>query len=199
MKKSRGIEQTFKILKFLAKNKNVSQYDLPQKIGCSYRTLLRHLKELKREGLAHIVKTEVSSKGGLEKNIWEITVQGLIAVLVYAEEISGEELEEIAETQKDKLLLFKKWDYFAKKGLRESLIEGIRLASEEIAEAIYVKRFIWGEKTDLDENDLMAIALGLIFLEDPQELPKEYGFFKDFWKACKQDPELRQFVEGFLN
>ena len=60
---SSRLEKLWKTLEVLVYNVEVFQGDLPKKVGCSYRTLIRQLQLLRNLGLARIVRTEPAKRG----------------------------------------------------------------------------------------------------------------------------------------
>jgi len=71
---SKGV---IEILFLMNKEGEIKQYDVSQKIGVSYRTLLRLLKRLSKLGYIKITKTEPSAKGGKHRLFWGLTSKGI--------------------------------------------------------------------------------------------------------------------------
>ncbi|MEM3760225.1 MAG: hypothetical protein QXZ02_03825 [Candidatus Bathyarchaeia archaeon] len=106
-------QKTFKILESLALNGQLYQKQLVEKTGTSYRNLIRQLQLLQNAGLIRIARTEPSSKKGKEQNIWELTFQGLLVFLTNIRNFESE-LDQIAQNNKDKWLIFKEWQTLTK-------------------------------------------------------------------------------------
>jgi len=122
------------ILEVLALEKEFAQYDLPKRIGKNYRTVLRHVHNLTEEGLIQVSRTEESKKGGKDRNIFTLTCRGLRLALTGDElgltgEKVWENIDDIARNYADELpLIFGKWDFFIKKGLRDTIIARLQAA-----------------------------------------------------------------------
>ena len=192
------------ILETLALNKEVTQYSLHKILGCSYRTILRQLKTLQQMEFIRLKRTEPSLKGGKEKNVWEITFKGLLAVLGTRPNI-WKNIDRIAEAHRDSFLLFKKWHLF-----------------EPIKKDI-IKSMQHGLKTILTIGTLWRVMTrrGLPIYADEEELKKSFardvlgvqimGYEKEkwnsklkinyeaIWKICKKDEELSKFIEESHN
>ena len=115
------------ILEVLALEKEFAQYDMPKRIGKNYRTVLRHLHDLTENGLIRLSRTEESKKGGKNRNIFTLTRRGLHLALT-GEKV-WENIDGVARNYADELpLIFGKWDFFIKKGLRDTIIARLQAA-----------------------------------------------------------------------
>jgi len=118
---------TLRTLQVLALEKEIRQSHIAKKINRDSRTVLRHLQELEKDGLAR-VKDRKRSEHGKPQNIWEITSLGLVKIL--SEETIYEHIDEVARTHSNLLpLVFGKWNFFEKIGVKKTVIEHIKLAS----------------------------------------------------------------------
>lgn len=81
IKGTKQFQTTLKILYLISNSEKAYQYDLPKKVGLSYRTVLRHLELLKDFDFIELDHTEKSSKKGIEKNVWKITFSGVLTLL----------------------------------------------------------------------------------------------------------------------
>jgi len=116
-----SFETDREIIKVLALEKEFAQYDLPKRIGKNYRTVLRHLKDLKKDGLIKLSRTEESAKGGKERNIFTLTEYGLLYALGYSN--IWPNIDKVASNYGEILpLIFGKWDLYIEKGLRNEII-----------------------------------------------------------------------------
>lgn len=106
-----SIETSLKILTILARDKECAQYDMPKKIRKDYRTILRHLQDLKKHGLILLSRTEPASKGGIDKKIYTLTEAGLIAILGYQH--IYDYIGQVAVNYRSVFpLIFGKWQFF---------------------------------------------------------------------------------------
>ena len=125
MKYRSSIKTSLEILRVLAENKQYAQYDLPKAISKDYRTVLRHLKTLEYNHLIRLQKTEPASKGGKDRKIYALTTEGLIMALMLEE--SWAKIDKIARKHANLLpLIFGKWEFFEKHGLKNLIIEFLR-------------------------------------------------------------------------
>ncbi|MCW4003710.1 MAG: helix-turn-helix domain-containing protein [Candidatus Bathyarchaeota archaeon] len=103
-------ETTNKILKVLAQNKEYAQYDLPDAVGKDYRTVLRHLKKLEKDGLVKVDRLEPAQKGGKEKKIYTLTLLGFIAALATCKiEPANPEIDVLIAKFSDLHYIFANW------------------------------------------------------------------------------------------
>ncbi len=117
------------ILNVLSKNQEVEQYKLPKETGLSYRTILRMLTPLEESWYISLVRTEPSKKGGKEKKIFSIDLEGLIYLLSWKRSyayLNSEYLDIVAATHPNLLpLIFGKWQFFSVKGIKEKIVENL--------------------------------------------------------------------------
>jgi len=78
---TRSRDTNMKILGILALEGECCQYNLPKKLGKSYRTILRRVQDLEMNKLIKIIRTERSAKKGKERKIYSLTFRGLIEFL----------------------------------------------------------------------------------------------------------------------
>jgi len=122
-----SFETDQKIIQLFALEKEYAQYDLPRSIGKTYRTILRRLEGLQEDGLIKLCRTEESKKGGKEKNILTLTKSGLLCALSYPEVWT--DIDKVAHNYCDSLpLIFGKWDFYIRKGLRDEIIKRLQAA-----------------------------------------------------------------------
>jgi len=140
MKYRSGEETSLSILSILTENREYAQYDLPKEIKKDYRTVLRHLQALEKEGYIHLFRTEASEKGGKERKIYESTLNGLILMLKKsAEQYSfvlfdkdhkeinraiEDLIDQIAAIHKGMLpLIFGKWGFFTESDIKHIVVK----------------------------------------------------------------------------
>jgi len=129
MKRKTNIKPALKLLSLLANHKEYPQYEMPKATNISYRTILRYLKPLEKQGYIRVARTEPSEKGGKDKKFYEITFLGLVNVLAKQENIY-KDIDKVAQTHSDFLpLVFGKWKFFEESGLKKTIVEHIKLAS----------------------------------------------------------------------
>ena len=201
-----------RILRLLAENKEYAQYDMWRAINKNYRTILRRLPILEKAGLIQVVRLEPSEKGGKEKKIYRITLQGLRFWVLMEPKVAEDKFELIAKAHKDKLLVFKKWSYFKQKGLanfiKQSFFEGITQLTFLEAMLYFAHSKVTGDfpKERVDDEKIaenINIAALKLFIGTPLELVKKsaqdkWGLMLKLYKAIMQDKELREFVEKII-
>jgi DNA-binding Lrp family transcriptional regulator len=107
------------ILRLLAVNKKMAQYNIPEKIGKDYSTVFRQLKKLKNKNLVKVVATITSKKRGKDKDIFGLTLFGLL-VGFREDVLTTKHLPQIIEVFKEDIpLVFGEWSYFKKEGVLE--------------------------------------------------------------------------------
>jgi len=120
----------YKILKILAVEGEYAQYDLDKRIERGYRTVLRRLKALTKDGLIRVVRTEKSKKGGMKKKILSLTETGLLFAL--ANKDVWPNIDQVANNYQNVLpLIFGEWQFFLNNGLRNEVINRIQAAVED--------------------------------------------------------------------
>jgi len=203
-KYARGVETEAKILRILALNKEVYQYGLDKEVGVSYRTILRTLHSLEELGIIRVSRKEESEKRGKERNVWEITLQGLLELLHLDEEV-WKQIGLIAETHREKLLIFKKWGLLRKENSTTLLVGALKGTLESLVRGqlsrmvFYSMRMKWTEKELSKLVDSMT--LGCFALRNLKTF-KDNKLFNEVYlkilKSCKKDKELQDFVTSEL-
>lgn len=130
MKYRSSKETSLRILAVLAENREYAQYDLHKnkKIERDYHTVLRHLRTLEKDGQIRFVRAEPGQKGGKERNIFSITLAGLILVL-HEREPLWNQIDKIAKQHAEELpLIFGKWGFFQENDIRDTIIQRLRFA-----------------------------------------------------------------------
>ena len=85
------------------------------------------LNELASLGLIRKGKKVMKLKKGHRKRMYYITFHGLLYVLEFYKE-SWRHIDEIAKKHADKLpLIFRQWEYFGEKGVKDKVIEAMRV------------------------------------------------------------------------
>jgi len=111
MKYRSSIETSLKILTLLAITKEAAQYEIPKEIRKDYRTALRHIQMLEKQGLIKLARTEPASKGGKDKKIYTLTAAGLVGILGYQHIYDC--IDQVAMNYHSIFpLIFGKWQFF---------------------------------------------------------------------------------------
>jgi DNA-binding transcriptional ArsR family regulator len=220
---SKRSEKIWQILKLLSLNGELYQCEMDKKTGGSYRNLIRQLKLLERAGLIRIARKEPSSKRGKEKHVWELTFSGLMSIFASDSVLmlAGDgELDQIADSYKDKWLIFQEWKNLCKdREIRSIVINSISLfASKNVTPKFrrmkQLKRDadLMGGSTALRafqrarerflERDatLAALMLDIVFSHGAvppwiYEPRNENAELVRLWKTAVENANIRSFIE----
>lgn len=189
MKRKTTIKTILKLLSLLAHHKEYPQYEMPKATNISYRTILRYLKPLEKQGEIRVARTEPSEKGGKDKKIYTITLKGLYHyICIFPESVD----EKLVESHLDMLLAFEKWPLFVKAGLKEKMLMYIR-ESFLAALSFRIQTLLLGIPVKLAKEEKMRKNLNTAILYTPlfgEDQPRE-----TLIKIYKQDKELTQFIQ----
>ena len=217
-----SFETDSEIIKLLALEKEFAQYDMPKRVGKNYRTILRHLKDLKKKGLIALSRTEESKKAGKRKNIWVVTFYGLMEILKL---LDDKEIDQVAQEYSDKWLVFAEWQFLlriyegtlyrivrsiscqfnsletiAKTPFTDSEIKQMGYTREEwLKKQGALEKFVL-EKTKQDCTDPI---LGLDILTDKRKLKFLWEKLGERWLHIRsktlasfaENPKIKQYVE----
>lgn len=183
-----------RILILLSKEKELSQKQIKSLTELPYTQVVRGLTVLSNSGLVTF-RTETGReqhRKGPASNIWSITDLGLAHVL--AKITSIEEVELIANTHSEMLLVLKKWSLFKKADLDECMFFALKLTLEDIA--ITARRFqgrtytidAWREQ--IDNIIVDRLIFGEVDTTTKEDREKRY------FELCKHDPELNKLIEN---
>jgi DNA-binding PadR family transcriptional regulator len=182
-----------KIILALAVTKEIEQYKLPKITKLSYRTILRTLKPLEEQNLIKLVRTEPSKKGGKEKKIYTLALDGLIFSFLQPETWGPEgKILKIISSHPEMLLTFKKWELFKNNQLEEFVLNDC--LTPAISGLSYVLKY-WSSnkhpffpvnsnmiKQSIDD----AVLYGALSLNSPY-VPKLMELYKN-------DPEISELI-----
>lgn len=211
-------EKIYKILKLLALNGQLYQKDLSRLVGTSYRNLIRQLQLLRNGGLIRVARTEPSSKKGRDKNVWELTVMGLIEVIKRLNEFKDEsEFDAIAKAQRDKSVVFQEWEFLAKDPeIKKHVLLGMGLFVRDKTTGIVIAKHVEKSKPKEKEAFLASfemmdyfLGIGLSKAALHLDMIFDYGAVPPWlhkpeaedhplvilWRACASNPRLRSFIE----
>ena len=192
MQTKTSVKPEIKILQSLSVNKEIEQYKMPKETGLSYRTILRTLRPMEKQGIIKLFRTLPSEKGGKEKKIYTITFLGLINVLATCP-LKPKELEKIIAKHPDKLLTFKKWDLFTQANLKDFMLRNLKQGlRSNFLEASILSLFTTKSafKSEKDWRNAIDDAI----LVDPIENNAYQHYGKNYLEVCRQDKELSGFI-----
>ena len=215
VKVNKKLASTFKCLEFFALNKEGTVEDVAAFIKKNYTTAMRIIRKLRNIDAIKLERLERTSAKGKEKRVYRIMVRGLFYFMVAARAIATSKFEEIAKAHRDKLLTFKKWEYFKgrslEKMIRDRFFDNLRTWTLSTWTTFYLFSTIKGKpaypKMHRDEGAAKAtdiIVLGLGFMLTPPEHirqvvgEQEWSELVKLFKATEEDYELRMFKEKTL-
>ncbi|MGD0331269.1 MAG: hypothetical protein ABSB40_12640, partial [Nitrososphaeria archaeon] len=119
----------FQILTHILENGPKNRFELRRELRKPYTTVYDTVKILFND------KFLCTSRKKKVKNVeyCDLTLYGLI-VLIRAYPKIWEKIDSIAQIHSDRLLIFNKWDFFVKNGLREEIIKRLKLTIESCNE-----------------------------------------------------------------
>ena len=199
------LENDVRILKEAALHKSIYQCELESKTGITYNTGSRCVHELEDLGYLKIFGYEETEAKGKKKKIWEITLKGLINLL-YIELDTGfwDGLEDIVHAHKDKLLIFRKWNFFQTKKLDKLIQIVLKNVLEYLAEQHlfliqYGKKISWTEEELQKLIDSMVLGAYALRTQSLKCLQEQEHYSLIILKACKKDPELHNYILNELH
>ncbi len=143
MSDKRWIQTDLDILEALAEKGDASQYEVTKIIDKDYHTVFEHFKKLKMEKHKYIqqIRTEASEKGGKDKHIYSLTIEGLLFYLIFRG--VNNKIEKIAYNQKSLWsLVFGKWEHICKTGNKERAIKNLRDVFESFRSFARIQEFM---------------------------------------------------------
>jgi len=211
----RTIETQKAILRALALEKEIAQYDLPKRVQKDYSTVLRRLRDLENRFLVKVDRTVTSKKRGKEKKIYRITLFGLFVCTSTDRKYVDSNFEKIVEAHSDKLLSFAKWGYFKSKGL-SNLIKsnffgqlktfwGARIVETTVFRGMSLQDYEGEKQRKAVDWDILDFDWMCMTPEDSKRIfSHKYGEKKwlelmELFKAVEEDYDLRMLRDEFLS
>lgn len=206
-KKKQRTSTYFSILFDIAVNGPKSMWELASRLNKSYGNIHDTVKKLtkEKEKMIEPIRTEPSSKNPkIQVEYYDINIWGLFFILQHEKIL--EYIDEIAARQKDKLIIFEKWDFFKERGVEKNL----KFAIGRIGEILS----LWGRLVTkfptpwLNPNSIWTEVGTCEFIEDliigaytwenvALTITTEPGALKLYfpiWRACMDDPKLKEWL-----
>jgi hypothetical protein len=211
------LESLISPLDYLATHKEASVEEIAVQTKKNYSTVLRATSELCQKGLVEF-RLERTAPRGKELRLYRLNFYGLIFYLTRSSELeySISEFREIAKAHEDMLVVFQKWDKFAKAGFEQQLFSRIKSALS--VEFQYNNRYDFVTITSFDITNLFlkkdeglrrgsfdCLVLGFFYMEQPVEHVKEsigekqWKILEELWTVVEGDYELRKKRDAFLD
>jgi len=118
IKPAKGFKTITKCLEFFALNNEGTVEQVAKYINRDYTTALRIIKKLLPRYI-QLERIESPVRKGRETKVYRITLHGLFCWMAVNKKVAEEKFEKIIEAHKERLLTFKKWEYFKDKGLAD--------------------------------------------------------------------------------
>lgn len=210
-KLSKKEESLFTPFNYLALHREATIEEIAKQTGKNYSTILRATHQLLKRGFVY-ARFERTAPKGKELRYYALTFQGLIMYL--SRKLDRSDVREIAKAHEDTLLIFKKWEKFAKAECEQEIF--LRLTDALNFElqrntAQYNLDFLpsFGRIPHKDNaigpRDIFdAAVLGLIFMDRPVEYvreshPQRWSALEKIWRVVESDYELRKRRDEFLS
>jgi len=210
----RTIETQKAILRVLALEKEIAQYDLPKRVQKDYTTVLRRLRALEKRFLVKVDRTVTSKKRGREKKIYRITLFGLFVCASTDREYVDSNFEKIVGAHSDKLLSFAKWNYFKSKGLNNLIksnffeqlqtLWGAKIVETAVFRGMLLQDYEGEKQRKAVDWDILDFDWMCMSPEDSKRIvTQKYGEKKwlelmKLFKAVEEDYDLRMLRDEFL-
>jgi predicted transcriptional regulator len=214
---SKKMESLLSPLSYLATHKEAKIEEIAAQTKKNYSTILRTTTELCQKGLVEF-RLERTAPRGKELRLYRLNFYGLMFYMTRSSEVEYTlaEFREIAKAHEDLLVVFQKWDKFAKAGFEQQLFSRVKSALS--VESQYNNRYDFVTITSFDITNLFPkndealrrssfdyLVLGFFYMEQPVEHVKEsmgekqWKILEELWSVVEGDYELRKKRDAFLD
>jgi len=190
IKKEELERQENKSIELLALNRELPLEFFIEEFDLSESAARRRIKNIESRGLVDFLGKPTTSKGK-PKNFYRLTLKGIISYLV---RIKFKKIEEVAECHRDKLLTFKNWGYFEKKGVKIDVLNRL----EEVFHQYSIQEMTPDGK-NIDAEVLISEHI-LYPIENIRErvTEEEYNRLINIWSTLDGNYELADFRDTYL-
>lgn len=210
IKSKKKIASTYNTLKFFVLNKEGTTEDVATFVEKDYTTALRNIKKLLRADAITLERVE-----GRQKKVYRIMLHGLFTFMIIDKNTATSHFHEIVKAHVDRLLSFKKYEYFKSKSLGELIAERffntLRSWATTRLSLFQIFSDMEGQasfpRMHSDQNTAWAAdadILGVVLMAKPVEYVKQvmgeekWSEHMKLFKAVEEDYELRLFKEEAL-
>jgi len=215
-KQSKKMESLLAPLNYLATCNEASVEEIAKQTGKNYSTILRAITELCDKRLVNF-RLERTAPRGKELRLYAISFYGLVFYLLRSRSVklTVSEIREIANAHEDMLLVFRKWEKFAKANYEQELfariMQALNVEYQYNAEwygfvgistvGVILRR----EDESLRRTAFDGLVLGFFYMHNPVEHvketvgKKEWGTLEKIWRVVESDYELRKKRDEFLD
>gem|GEM_PF-5631763 len=184
------------IVSLLATNGLKNKWEIKNDLHKSYGNVYTAIQTLLKQDLVQVKEKRPSAKNpDPQVEYYTLTLRGLFAYFAHTPN-SWRQLEAVIANFPDMLLTFKKWPLFVRAGLKDQMLSLVK-SSIEVNFAdfriVYRKEFPFKSVFNPMEKVRELIDSGILYVNTL--LPKN----KLLARVCKQDSELRRFVEAQLD
>lgn len=147
------------ILVYLACNREKNKWEIKEALKKSYSNIFKTIPKMLANNLIRVSKTEPGNKNPkIKVEYYELTHSGLLTALQALEETgSWKHIDTIAGNYKEmEPLLFGKWNFFIKKGIRNLIIQRLRAA----VRAFSLKQKTWYKIQEGPGGEAIKILVG---------------------------------------
>jgi hypothetical protein len=216
-KQSKKMESLLTPLSYLATHKEANVEEIAKQTKKNYSTVLRATSELCQKGLVEF-RLERTHPRGKELRLYRLNFYGLIFYMTRSDELDYTlpEFREIAKANEDLLVVFQKWDKFARAGFEQQLFSRVKSALS--VESQYNSRYDFVTITAFEVTNLFPrkeevlrrssfdwLVLGFFYMDQPVEHvkdskgEKQWKILEDIWSVVEGDYELRKKRDAFLD
>jgi predicted transcriptional regulator len=214
-KPSRKIESLLNPLHYLATCKEASVEEIAKQTNKNYSTILRAMSELCDKRLVNF-RLERTAPRGKELRLYSISFYGLVFYLQRSLSLkfTVSEIRDIAKAHEDMLLVFKKWNKFAKAKCEQELFARIMQALNVeyqynvewygLVGISSVGLVLRREDESVRRSAFDDLVLGFFYMHNPVEYvketvgKKEWTTLEKIWLVLAEDYELRKKRDDFL-
>lgn len=200
---AKRLEKLYSVFSLFETRTEVYQKDIVKLIGISQPSVVRELQQLEKD--KRIKARHEDSKGkGPGCDVWSLTFQGLFFMLKHVNNLA--DVEAIANTYPDKLLIFKKWHLFKQAEIDLGILEVLKMVVRNFDtgylnpdlkylkplkdQKVQVLEIDWNNEKEIAEAIDRAILLKMISLHIAES--------QILMSICKHDPELNLFLDKCL-
>jgi len=188
-----------KILLYLATHNEGNKWEIARDLRKSYSNVHGAMKKLLNHKLIYTTSKRKSEKNPfMDVEYYGLSLSGLLVSL--CEEEIWNQIDSVAKKHPDKLLVFKKWQFFSQENLKEIIIENLKLAMELNLRMRLSMDVFFHKPIEIKNMSAFLAVFDSMVLGC---YPFVYSGARDertlkIIKVCKRDPELRSFLEDRL-
>jgi hypothetical protein len=200
----------FWVLLDLARFGEKNKWELKKDLKKSYGNIHQTVENLKEQGMIFVKSKEKSAKNpAIDVEYYDLCIGGLFQVV--STPAALQYIDEIANKQRNKAIVFKKWDYFKQKGVDKNLKDAFRFISGAmdllVKQATLLPSPSLNIETGWSNKQVQYFfdsgTFGFFLWENARaalrQAPSLFSLYIPIWKACKSDAELSKWFNEQLD